>query len=640
MLLLTEGQDGLWERFQRDRRAPELASLEPVVPRWTRALELGVRADTEAHPIAVRGHELAVRRDTALGVLGEGTGVVEALEAEVTSRGLVSLVADPNGVIVRARGGGIFSSEVKRTRLVEGACWSEDARGTNAIGTALVEKTPVAVVGRAHWEAVNHGLYCYAAPVVDAFGELAAILDVTGPVELDTSAIGAAVRSAAAAMQQVLRMRAYARTEAGSLRLVERMVERCGTPVALVESPGVVRARNAAAAAELDLGSGDVAVERLFGLSWEELVRSALGGPASFETRRRTYSVEFEPVIAEGRVLALVCFFSAAAPRPRPVLETPRPLPPEFARIVAHDPAVVAAKQLAAKLAPSDVPVLLLAETGTGKELFADAIHRASTRASGSFVAVNCGALSGSLLESELFGYAPGAFTGASARGAEGKVAAADKGTLFLDEVAEMSPQAQAMLLRFLEDGTYSRVGDAAPRRADVRLICATCKDLPKLVRDGVFRHDLFFRIQGGYVKIPTVRERSDRIPLARAILAQLVEARARKGGHAASVPELGPSAEAWILDHSWPGNVRELKTALSHALAVSGGEPLGREHFPQPLLVPTLGARLDEPAPSRRAALRALANEAMTRAGGNVSEAARTLGVARSTLYRMLGKG
>src|SRR5204863_341374 len=144
------------------------------------------------------------------------------------------------------------------------------------------------------------------------------------------------------------------------------------------------------------------------------------------------------------------------------------------------------------------------------------------------------------------------------------KLAAAHGGTLFLDELAEMPPAAQAMLLRFLEDGTYTRIGESTPRRADVRLVAATCRDLPKLVEDGSFRSDLFYRIHGGCVRLPAVRQRVDRLELARALVAGCAVALG-----IARPPELGASAEAWILDHSWPGNVRELKSAIQHAMAM-----------------------------------------------------------------------
>jgi transcriptional regulator of acetoin/glycerol metabolism len=547
-------------------------------------------------------------------------------------------VTDAAGVIVRARGGDAFEAEVRRTRLVEGARWDEGARGTNAIGTAIVEARPIAVVGRAHFEAVNHGLFCYAAPVLDPFGEVVAVLDVTGPLALEAASISSAVRGAASAIEALLHAHAYGGTGAGSRALLERMLERTSSPALLLEAPGRVQRMNDAALAELDL-RGDVTVERLFGLAWPDLVRASSAGKAIFETRRRRFEVEFEPVVdPRGRTLALVCFLEREAVRARPRRISSSPaaaLPAAFDAIVATDPQVVEAKRATARLAASDVPILLLAETGTGKELFAKAIHQSSRRASRAFIPVNCGALAGSLLESELFGYAPGAFTGANRGGAEGKLAAANGGTLFLDELAEMPPAAQAMLLRFLEDGTYTRIGESTPRRADVRLVAATCRDLPKLVESGAFRSDLFYRIHGGCVRLPPVRQRIDRLELARA----LVVASATALG-IARPPELGASAEAWILDHSWPGNVRELKSAIQHAMAMSPGRHLELEDFPEPLVTSVPGGGgsdgASEDAPRQRA-LRAMAESALARASGNMSEAARALGVARSTLYRML---
>ncbi len=644
MIRLIEGERGLWERFQRDHAAQaslasrDIAAEALLLPRWRRARDLGVAAEGPAHPLGVSDQDLAARRDAALDEIGDGAAVIEALEAEVTPRGLLAVVTDADGVIVRARGGGAFPDVVRSTRLVEGARWDEGARGTNAIGTAIAEAQPVAVVGRAHFETVNHGLFCYAAPVAGPFGERAAVIDVTGPLALDQPEIGAAVGRASAALEDIVRAHAYARAGAQSVRFVERLVERAAGPTLLLESPGIVRALNTAALAELD-GSSVRTVDGIFGMGWAELLREAVHGPAVFETRRRRFRVEFQPIAeAGGRTLALLCFLTAETRSPcHSAVRAPgaSPLPSPFDAIVASDPRVVAAKRTAAHLATSELPVLLLAETGTGKELFAQAIHRTSRRAAGALVALNCGAFTGTLLESELFGYAPGAFTGASRGGSAGRLAAAHGGTLFLDEVAELTPAAQAALLRFLEDGSYSRVGEATLRKADVRVVCATCGDLPKLVERGAFRSDLFFRIQGGCIRITPLRERVDRLELARALLRWAADHEKR-----AHLPEFDPSAEAWILDHSWPGNVRELKTSIVHALVMASGSIVGAEHFPEPLLAarplgPSQPDRHD--APSRRQALRAMAEDAVTRAGGNMSEAARLLGVARSTLYRML---
>jgi transcriptional regulator with PAS, ATPase and Fis domain len=358
--------------------------------------------------------------------------------------------------------------------------------------------------------------------------------------------------------------------------------------------------------------------------------------------------------------------------------------PDAFDAILGTDPALLAAKRMAARFARTPLPVLLLAETGTGKELFARAIHAASPRHAAAFVALNCGALAPGLLESELFGHAPGAFTGAQRTGSLGKLAAADGGTLFLDEIAEMPEALQATLLRVLEDGSYYRVGEAHPRKSDFRLVCATCRDLPALVLSGRFRRDLFFRIQGACVTIPPVRERDDRFVLAQGLLASLA------AEERIPCPELSTDAVAWLQAHPFPGNVRELKSALAHALVMSDGAPvIGAEHFPRVILRDTappapavsapmssgvgpastgfgpvstgfgpssggvapasggvgpvsapLSGPVSAPVPSTRRR-DDIVQEAMVAAlrecDGNVSEAARRLGVARSTLYRRM---
>lgn len=590
--------------------------------------------DGPSHPVGTSGADLVVRRECAIGALSRASVIVDALEAEVTSRGLLALFTDADGIIVRARGGSSFRDEIVRTRLIEGARWDEASRGTNAIGTAIAERCAIAVVGRAHFESTNHGLFCYASPIFGPNGDLTAILDVSGPLALDHYAVGATVARAAAEIEETLRASAYATSGPSTRRLVERMIERTKTPAILLEPPGIVRRLNAAASAELEL-AGPTNVERLFGISWTSLVREASAGSAVFETARRRFEVHFESIVAaSGSTIGIVCFFDHA-PRGgrarRAPVSSAAILPPCFDPIVATDNGVIEAKRRASKLAPADLPILLLAETGTGKELFARAIHAASRRSNEPLVSINCGALTGSLLESELFGYAPGAFTGASRSGVEGKLAAAHRGTLFLDEIAEMPASAQAMLLRFLEDGSYCRIGEAHPRHADVRIVAATCRDLPSYVTDGRFRSDLFYRIHGGSVRLPALRDRSDRLELARALL---LSAATEQG--LTPLPELAPSAEAWILDHSWPGNVRELKTAIKHALAVSSTRELRVEDFPEPLITPLPARPLDG---RRDRALREMAITAVETARGNVSEAARALGVARSTVYRMLGR-
>jgi len=598
--LMLASDRARWERFQEGRFAPTDVANDPLLTRWARAASIGVRADSPAHAIGVSSMSVRDARERLAPLTDEGSPF-DVFAESVSESGFTALLTDASGIVVRRLGGSAIEPLVMSTRLVEGACWSEHARGTNAIGTAVIERAPVAVIGAAHYEQRNHGLVCYAAPIRDVRGDVVAVLDASGPVAGAGSFAHAAVVTAASALELLVIARAYDLAIAGGLFALQRSLAALAHPAFVVEPTGRVRAANALAR---DMYPGDALRE----------AGAFLDAPTPRDLR-----VEIEHV---GDIAAVVHLLPKARPRATPAVH------PAFAAIAGSDPAIVNARERAAKFAQSELPVLLLAETGTGKELFARAVHAASARAKGPFVAVNCGALTGSLLESELFGYAPGAFTGARATGAHGKLAAAHGGTLFLDEVAEMPPALQAMLLRFLEDGAYFRLGDSVERRSDVRIIAATCRDLPAMVDEQRFRNDLYYRIRGATIRLPPLRERRDRSELARALLARLAERHGRK-----PAPTLARSALSLIEANEWRGNVRELRTALEHALVLAGDAPeLEAEHFPDDGRTPAI-----EREPLRKLSERDALLRALDESAGNLSEAARLLGVARTTLYRMM---
>jgi transcriptional regulator with PAS, ATPase and Fis domain len=298
-------------------------------------------------------------------------------------------------------------------------------------------------------------------------------------------------------------------------------------------------------------------------------------------------------------------------------------------RIVAASDKMREVLDQAAALAPfSDIPVLIGGESGTGKELVARWIHRKSPRASRPFVAVNAAAIPDTLLESELFGHARGAFTGAQFP-RKGLLEEADSGTLFLDEVGDLSPRAQTVLLRALQEHEYRRVGEVASRRSDFRLVTATNKDLGAEVAAGRFRHDLLFRLSVARIGLPALRERpQDILPLARYFL----DARSSRLGIA--LKPLTSQAERALASHHWPGNVRELENELTQALVrARGSASIDTEH---------LSFGRDRPG---RGCLRSVSEafekgllaEALARSGGNRTHAARSLGISRQGLYRKL---
>jgi DNA-binding NtrC family response regulator len=292
-----------------------------------------------------------------------------------------------------------------------------------------------------------------------------------------------------------------------------------------------------------------------------------------------------------------------------------------------------------ARFAASNAPVAILGETGAGKEVVARVLHANSPRAARPFVAVNVAALPAELLESELFGHGKGAFTGAGAV-RQGLFEAADNGTLFLDEVGEMPMPLQAKLLRVLQDGELRRVGESQSFAVDVRVLCATHRDLAQSVRDGRFREDLYYRLKVLSISVPPLRERADDVlPLACQLLQD--EGAAAKG--------FSSQAKALLLQYPWPGNVRELQNAVRHGAALATGAEIRAADLPD-----ELRRRAPSAAPPQRrevvassgpaAALRSLADverahilSVMDACGGSQAEAARILGIARNTLWRKL---
>jgi len=296
-----------------------------------------------------------------------------------------------------------------------------------------------------------------------------------------------------------------------------------------------------------------------------------------------------------------------------------------FETIVGQSPAIREALNLAQRVAPTDASVLLLGESGTGKEVYAQAIHAASHRKEAPFIPVNCGALPETLLESELFGHERGAFTGAI-RTKPGRFEVADGGTVFLDEIGELPQSIQVKLLRFLQDHIYVRVGGEEMRRADVRILAATNRNLEEMIRDGRFREDLYYRLNVFPIHLVPLRERRDDIPsLVNEFLV----------GQERTPQALSSEALEFLMHYDYPGNIRELQNLIERACILAGKGPILRSHFPHDRHRPphettdllSMGLSLDQME-------RKMILEALERAQGNKTKAAGLLGISRRALY------
>ncbi|MCR9292119.1 MAG: sigma-54 dependent transcriptional regulator [bacterium] len=302
--------------------------------------------------------------------------------------------------------------------------------------------------------------------------------------------------------------------------------------------------------------------------------------------------------------------------------------------LIGDHPSMAAVRRLVSKVAPTQSTVLIRGETGCGKELVAKSVHAESLRSQGPFVAINCGALPENLIESELFGHRKGAFTGADAERV-GLFQVADGGTIFLDEIGELPLAMQAKLLRVLESGEIRRIGDNEPFRVDVRVVCATHRDLEDMVQQSTFREDLMFRINTFEVHVPSLRERQSDIPK----LAIHLFRRFRNE----SVPDdalISPEAMQELTHHVWPGNVRELANVIEHACILCEHPPIRKEHLPRQFTDRRLRKELRSLGPMSLKEMELTAiQEAVSRHEGNKQAAAEELGISLKTLYNKLNQ-
>jgi transcriptional regulator of acetoin/glycerol metabolism len=555
--------------------------------------------------------------------------VMEYLHAQTRDSGSMVILADDRGVLLQALGDADFLSRAERVALTPGASWHERYRGTNAIGTALAESAAVAVHGGEHYLERNGFLTCAAAPVTAPNGRLLGVLDISGDQRSRHPHTFGLVQAAA----QMIENRLFDTSHGAGLRLrFHTMAEGIGTVaegiLALSEDGWLVGA-NRTGLQLLGITSADLGatpLSRLLDVTLAALLdwgrRSPLQPMLVNGLRGRRFFVRVEP----GRRPISTHAARAAAAKPKPG--------DALAAIDTGDERLAAAIERARKVLGKTIPLLLQGESGAGKEVFARAVHESGPRAKAPFVAVNCAALPENLIESELFGYAPGAFTGARREGSPGRIREAQGGTLFLDEIGDMPLALQARLLRVLQEKQVTPLGGGKAISVDFTLVCATHRNLKADMESGRFRADLYYRINGMALTLPALRERSDFRMLVTRLLDDLTGRRDIA---------LDAALASAFAEYAWPGNLRQLANALRTACALldEGETLIGWQHLPD-----DLKDELSRPAP--RATddelpddLRALSEVAIQRAiggtSGNMSEAARRLGVSRSTLYRRL---
>lgn len=651
-----------------------------VTPALLRSWERSRRAGLTPQGLRQEGPRLAAPElrqalERRADFLAHARPVMEYLHAQVRSSGSLVILADERGLLLHALGETGFLLRAEKVALAPGASWQEAHRGTNAIGTALAEGAAVEVHGPEHFLERNGFLTCCAAPILDPEGKLLGALDISGDQRGRHPHTQGLVGTAAQMIENRLLLSRHRR----GLRLhFHPQVEGIGTlveGVLVVSADGWVIAANRVARTLLALAPGDMGatpLQRIFAVRFELLMdwgrrRGSQPLPVEGPGGIRYYvqvQGEGDSLIAVGAPTASV---EAGVPRVTGSAQD------ELARLNTGDGRMERAIARVRRILGKPIPLLITGESGVGKELFARAVHGAGPRAQAPWVALNCAALPESLIESELFGYTPGAYTGARRDGNPGRLREAHGGTLFLDEIGDMPLSLQARLLRVLQEREVVPLGGGKAVAVDFALICATHRDLRAEVEAGRFRADLYYRLNGLTVSLPALREREDLLALVYKLLAE--QDRAMAGHGEWSRIRLTPELERAFVAYGWPGNLRQLSNVLRTAVAfLEPGETwIDRQHLPEDLLddlapwlaaaeggapplsvVTPLGQGMGQgidpgagsapqgslPPPQTLHGLSELAvDRAIEAAGGNMSEAARRLGISRNTLYRRLAR-
>ncbi|WP_433705234.1 sigma-54-dependent Fis family transcriptional regulator [Paraburkholderia sacchari] len=627
-----------WERFLQDKPLESEGVRKVVLASWQRCRSEAVDPARPSAPGAAAERVRQLQRLNS-DLCDAARPALESLREILRECGTLIMLCDQGGTILQLNGETRVRNVGEEINLATGGCWNEEVIGTNAIGTAIVTGAPVQIHANEHFCQDVKRWTCAAAPILAPFDRsLLGVVDVSGVKEsLHGHTLGLVV-AAARQIECELGRLDVARHERLLTRAIDIFIRYASDYVVLVDSLGrIVRTNGNAQIAretynlQLLLQVGNQVPELNLARSEVDLSRQ----------RPEWLRPEWLHLLKDHEgVLGTMLVFPLGADR-RPAISLPKTMATQaaddaFGDIIGESEVLKATKARARRVATLDLPVLLLGETGAGKELFARALHRAGHRAAAPLIAVNCGALTRELLASELFGYAEGAFTGARRGGLPGKFEQADGGTLFLDEIGEMPLDMQPHLLRVLQDGVVVRLGDTRERCISVRVIAATNRDLQKEVNAGRFRQDLYHRLSVVNLHLPALRERPCDIET---IVEHFNNKMARKYG---CVPKrLDPAVKQAFLDYSWPGNIRELQNAFEVMFALSEGNVIDASLLPPSIAQADTGSpAIPNSAPisspfgglkemERQAILDAIAN-----AHGNMSMAARTLGISRSTLY------
>ncbi|WP_078410189.1 sigma-54-dependent Fis family transcriptional regulator [Priestia abyssalis] len=612
-----------WKRFVNEGILESSRLNKRIMESWYRCKQEDVNPYlSQGQHILTNGELIAQKEKNSL-FLNAALSPLEKMKEVIEESKMMALLVDPEGYVLSLTGNKGVLHDARKINFVEGVRWTEQEVGTNAIGTALQTGEAVMISGTEHYSVASHHWSCSAAPIYSDDRKLLGIIDVSCPVNSTHPFMLGMVASLAHSIERELSVRAHKH----KMELIHKCIDfiEINQPLIICDDQKTVVASSKSVRQR---------IPNVVGMRVNELL------PYGFrvETESPVFSENHKNVIGTCLHLSEEMLrkpdepFVSAFSSKSFYFEGETGTSQAFQRTL-HD---------MKRVALTDASVYILGETGTGKELVAKAIHENSSRKDGPFIALNCGAIPKELMESELFGYVEGAFTGAKRQGYKGKFEQANNGTLFLDEIGEIPPSMQVALLRVLQERKVTPVGGIKEISLNIRIITATHRDLLQLVHEGTFREDLYYRLHVYPMYVPSLRDRKEDIP-------RLVRYFCQKNNWTIKWPD---ECFDRLMQYEWPGNIRELFNVLERLQIVSPNGSITPLQISD--LLPELNTRLRWPAssisdgeqtePSTQLTLREkiqkdLMMEALQKTKGNVTMAAKLLDIPRSTFYKRLQK-
>ncbi|MHA7105442.1 sigma-54-dependent Fis family transcriptional regulator [Bacillus sp. C-3-6] len=603
-----------WKKFIDEGVLDSNRINERISESWHRCKQANVNPHTNKGQKILSSHFFREQKKKSEIFLDIALPQIQNMRKTIDELQMMALLIDPDGYVLSLSGNKQTLKRAKHINFIEGVKWTEEAVGTNAIGTALEIEEAIMISGTEHYSVASHSWSCAAAPIHNDDGKLIGVLDFSCPIEFSHPYMLGMVTSIAHAIERECSIRVHQ----NELHLIHRFLDVIDSDERVV----ICNHRDVIVSASKSVRER---INNWSRMKLEELMYHGL------ETKLEI------PVYSNERMIGK-CMYLKENEQMNTYSALTFIKGITFPGVTGTSRAFQHTLEEIKLVSPTDASVYVCGETGVGKEYVARAIHENSPRKDGPFIAVNCGSLPKELIESELFGYAEGAFTGARRQGYKGKFEQANGGTLFLDEIGEVPPEMQIALLRVLQERTITPIGSSKEVPVNIRIITATHKDLLRLVEEGKFRQDLYYRLHVYPLYVPSLIERKEDIPY---FIQHFCE---RKNWNVVFPKSICNQ----FLQHTWPGNIRELVNALERIYILSQGREICEKQVA--LLIQTMMGnqqqlelqvenKTEHTLNFREKIQRDSMIEALQKTNGNVSLAAKLLDVPRSTFYKRMQK-